>query len=655
MLIAGGEDASALLNTAELYDPAGGTFVATSTPMTSARGLHTATLLPNRKVLIAAGLNASGGRVSTAELYDGTFTATSATMTSARSDHTAMLLSNGKVLITGGFSGSAGLNTAELYDPASGASGTFTATSAPMTSARSRHSATLLANGKVLIAGGLDGSAILNTAELYDTGLGFSDARRPVVSSLTNPLCQPANLALSGSLFLGDSEGSSGGTNSSAANAPLLRLQRVDNDQLVFALSQVFSASAFFSATLSGLPSGRYRAAIVSNAIPSIEQIIDVETTPRLGTYGTASVNLSGSTTVTPSSLPAGYSVVLYPQTASGSSGFTGTLSVNVTTGVVTVTNAGPVGNYTITVSSSTSCDSPTTFTLNVIGPPSSVTASGGTPQSAQANAPFAAPLQATVTDSAGHPLNNLTVIFTAPLSGASATLPGGSALTNASGVASITPTANGTLGSYNVTAVVGALMATFALTNTPATPTSVLATATTPTSVSITWSGTPGATYEVLRIAAGAVSSTIGSSGAGSLTDSTVSANTSYLYKVRAISPSATPYSAPDLATTVIFTDPTLVAGTTAVKAAHFTELRTAVDAVRTLAGMGGGSYTDPTLTAGVTLVKAAHLTDLRTALDAARSALLLPAVSYTRPSIVAGTTTIAAADINDLRNGVR
>ena len=59
---------------------------------------------------------------------------------------------------------------------------------------------------------------------------------------------------------------------------------------------------------------------------------------------------------------------------------------------------------------------------------------------------------------------------FTAPpQSGASATFPGGgAATTNASGVASITPTANGILGSYNVTAVVGALTATFALTNTP-------------------------------------------------------------------------------------------------------------------------------------------------------------------------------------------
>jgi len=527
-----------------------------------------------------------------------------------------------------------------------------------MTSVRVDDTATLLPNGKVLIAGGYDGSAYVNTAELYDAGLGYSDARRPVVSSLTNPLCQPETLMLSGSLFTGDSEGSNGSTNNSAANAPLLRLQRVDNEQLRFALYQNFSASSFVSATLSNLSSGRYRAAIVSNAIPSIEQIIDVETTPQLGTYATASVNLSGSTGVTPSSLPAGYNGAFYPQSVAGSSGFTGTLSVNGTNGVVTVTNAGPAGDYTITVSSSTSCGSPTTtFTLKIIGPPFSVTATGGTPQSAQTNTAFAMQLQSTVTDSAGHPLNNVAVNFTAPpQSGASATLPnGGAATTNASGVASITATANGTLGSYNVTATVGERTATFALTNTPATPTNVVATAITPTSVLITWNGTAGATYEVLRIAAGSVSTTVGSSGSGSLTDITASANTAYLYKVRSIPPTASPYSAPDLATTVIFTDPSLVTGSTMIKTAHITELRTAVDAVRALAGQGAGSYTDPTLNAGVTLVKVAHVTDLRTALDAARSTLLLPAMSYTRPAIVAGTTTISAVDINDLRTGVQ
>ena len=339
-----------------------------------------------------------------------------------------------------------------------------------------------------------------------------------------------------------------------------------------------------------------------------------METTPLLGAYGTATANLSGTTVATPSSLPPGYNGLFYPQNATASSGFTGTLTVNGTTGAVTVRNAGAVGDYTITVSSSTICGSPTTtFTLRVLGPPSSVTATGGTTQSTQVNTAFPTALQATVTDSAGHPLNNVGVNFTAPSSGASATLPnGGSTVTNASGIATIIATANGTVGSYNVTAVVGALTATFALTNT-LTPTNVVATATSPTSVSITWNATPGATYEVLRLAAGGVSTIVGSSGSGSFTDPTASANTAYLYEVRAIAPSVSPYSSPDLATTVIFTDPTLVTNTTVVKAAHFTELRTAVDAVRTLAGQGGGSYTDLNLIAGVTVVKALHLTDLR------------------------------------------
>lgn len=240
-------------------------------------------------------------------------------------------------------------------------------------------------------------------------------------------------------------------------------------------------------------------------------------------------------------------------------------------------------------------------------------------------------PLQATVSDSAGHPLNNVAVNFTAPTSGAGATFPGGgSAVTNASGVAIITPTANGALGSYNVTAVVGALTAPFALTNTPATPTNVVATATTPTSVSITWNGTAGATYKVLRLAAGAVSTTIGSSTSRSLTDTTATANTAYRYSVHAIAPSASPYGAADLATTVMFTDDPLTASVMIVKAAHVTELRTAVNAVQALAGQTATTFTDSVLDSTVP-IKRMHLVELRTTLTAARSALGLSTMSYT------------------------
>jgi len=102
----------------------------------------------------AGGQDAGGTSLTSAELYDpatGTFTATTSGMNESRNSHTATLLRNGKVFIAGGslYNFSSELNSAELYNPADGS---FTAII--MNNTRSRHAATLLPNGKVLLSGG---------------------------------------------------------------------------------------------------------------------------------------------------------------------------------------------------------------------------------------------------------------------------------------------------------------------------------------------------------------------------------------------------------------------------------------------------------------------------------------------------------------------
>jgi Kelch motif protein/galactose oxidase-like protein len=168
VLITGGSDPSgSVLASAELYDPATGTFTPTGSMGTS-RQLYLSTLLPSGKVLVAGGSTSGGGILASAELYDpttGTFSPTGS-MGTARVQiaNPTNLLPNGKVLIAGGVtSGGVFLASAELYDPATG---TFSPTGS-MGTARLAYALALLPTGKVLIAGGYNSSGSLASAELY--------------------------------------------------------------------------------------------------------------------------------------------------------------------------------------------------------------------------------------------------------------------------------------------------------------------------------------------------------------------------------------------------------------------------------------------------------------------------------------------------------
>lgn len=182
--------------------------------------------------------------------------------------------------------------------------------------------------------------------------------------------------------------------------------------------------------------------------------------------------------------------------------------------------------------------------------------------------------------------------------------------------------------------------------------PASVVATATSTSSVTISWTGVSGAAgFEIWR-SAGAGYVMIGSSASLTFSDGGLTPNTTYLYKLRTLTangPSA--YSAVDPATTVLFTDSNLAG--VGVKAVHVTELRAAVNAARTAAGLSAATYTSPAIVAGA-LVLGSDITELRSALNAARAALGLSAVVYTDPGLSAGSV-LRSAHIYDLRGGVQ
>lgn len=188
------------VSSAELYDPGTGEFNATGS-MATARFHQTATLLDDGRVLVVGGADIAGGGMTalpSAEIYDPRTARFSRTgsMATARAGHTATLLPDGHVLIAGG---DLRHPTAELYDPRSG---TFSPTGS-MTTVRYYQTATLRVDGHVLVIGGDDyqdgASSPLLTAETYDPATGtFS----PTGSLITPRASHTATLLADGHVLI---------------------------------------------------------------------------------------------------------------------------------------------------------------------------------------------------------------------------------------------------------------------------------------------------------------------------------------------------------------------------------------------------------------------------------------------------------------------
>jgi hypothetical protein len=174
VLIVGGMDATRPLATAEVLDPKTGTFTPTAGTMSESRWLPVAASLPNGEVLVAGGLSLrNGGTVlSSAELYDPKTQRFSkahlGSMTTPREAAVAVSLADGRVLIAGGIARNTFLSSAELFDPASGnfSNAGVGAMSVPRLGA----GAAPLPDGQVLIAGGTpDEITRLASAEVFES------------------------------------------------------------------------------------------------------------------------------------------------------------------------------------------------------------------------------------------------------------------------------------------------------------------------------------------------------------------------------------------------------------------------------------------------------------------------------------------------------
>ena len=139
----------------------------------------------------------------------------------------------------------------------------------------------LLPNGKVLVAGGFDSTSYLSSAELFDPGLGFSNAWQPTITTVTSLLSTGAGLTLGGAQFRGISEGSGGnGSQDSSSDYPLVQLRGLESGQTLFLRPTNWSTNSFASAPVTGFPPGWALATVFVDGIPSSASVLLVGIPP---------------------------------------------------------------------------------------------------------------------------------------------------------------------------------------------------------------------------------------------------------------------------------------------------------------------------------------------------------------------------------------
>ncbi len=203
VLITGGQGDHGPMEGTEVFGAKRGSTDAPA--MAQSRTDHACAALPDGRVLVAGGTTLGGGSLNTAEIFDpatGKW-ADAPPMSSARSGAAAAMLPKGRVLIAGGESNGFATATLEIFDPATNA---FTPVSGTLSSPRMQHASVALADGRVLIVGGTDGKNSLDTIDVFDPAAGS-------VSPLPRKLSAPragltATLLLDGGVYIaGGSDG----------------------------------------------------------------------------------------------------------------------------------------------------------------------------------------------------------------------------------------------------------------------------------------------------------------------------------------------------------------------------------------------------------------------------------------------------------------